>query len=117
MHHDQSSLMIAKFEVVLQRSLVEIRNLALGKAHEQVYDLADAVEFLPDLLLRWNPEQANLVRPAVSQYEAKYPASAGRYTCILDMEEQQFNQTYRPQQFCWNVDAPQDTLSGGEFSG
>jgi hypothetical protein len=98
-------LMIAKLQVILHRSLVEIRNLAGCKAHDQIHDLADAVEFLPSLVLRWDGEQACLVRPALHQYEAKYPGSAGRYTCILDMEERDFNRMYRPERYSWDVDA------------
>ena len=99
----------AKLHIILQRSLVEIRNLARTGADDQIHDLADTVEFLPLLLLRWDDEQMNLVRPALQQYELKYPDSAGRYTCVLDMEEEQFNQLYRPRQFCWNApDAASD---------
>jgi hypothetical protein len=101
-------LMIAKLHVLLQRSLVEIRNLALCEAHGQVHDLADAVESLPSLVLRWDDEQASLVRPALHQYGSKYTGSADRYTCILDMEEQEFNRLYRPERYCWDVEAAQD---------
>ena len=107
------TLMIAKLQAIAQRALVEIRSLALCKADEQVYDLADAVEFLPSLVLRWDDEQANLVRPSLHRYESKYPGSAGRYTCILDMEEQQFNQLYRAERYCWDC-APQDASQAGK---
>jgi hypothetical protein len=108
------ALMIAKLQVVLQRSLVEIRNLARCEGHGQVHDLADAVEFLPTLVLRWDDEQASLVRPALHQYESKYSGSAGRYTCILDMEEQEFNRIYRPERYGWDVEAAHDAFSEGK---
>jgi hypothetical protein len=101
----QLDLMIAKLHVVLHCSLVEIRNLARCQAHEQVHDLADTVEFFPSLIWSWNDERASLVRPALHQYEAKYPGSAGRYTCILDLEEHEFNRIYRPARYSWDVDA------------
>jgi hypothetical protein len=105
MSDNERELMIARLQIVLQRSLVEIRNLAQCKAHDQIHDLADTVEFLPSLVLRWEDEQASLVGPALHQYEAKYPGSAGRYTCILDMEEQDFNRMYRPERYSWDVDS------------
>jgi hypothetical protein len=39
--------------VILQRSFVELRNLALAQAFQQLYDLADAFEALPTLLENW----------------------------------------------------------------
>jgi hypothetical protein len=101
MTDEAQALMIAKLQIILHRSLVEIRNLSLTEASQQVYDLADAVEFLPLLVLRSDEAQAEMVRSALAQYEAKYPASAGRYTGILDMEAQLFDQLYRPRQCDW----------------
>jgi hypothetical protein len=106
--------MSAKLQVILQRSLVEIRNLARSGASAQVYDLADAVEFLPALVLRWDDERARLVHPSLHQYESKYVGSAGRYTGILDMEEEEFNRLFRPERYCWDFEAAQDTVSGEE---
>jgi hypothetical protein len=110
------ALMIAKIQFILHLSLVEIRNLARSDVREQIHDLADTVEFLPFLLLRWDDEQANLVRPSLCQYETKYPRSAGRYTCILDMEEEKFNEMYRPGQYAWDMDDATDTFSDGEVT-
>jgi len=108
------TIMMAKLQVILQRSLVEIRNLARSEAREQVYDLADAVEFLPSLVLRWDDELAHLVGPALHRYERKYPGSAGRYSCILEMEEQEFNQMYRPERYSWVSHDLENTISIGE---
>jgi hypothetical protein len=113
--HDRD-LLIAKLHVVLQLALVEIRNLALSKAHQQIHDLADAVEFLPALVLRWDTEPVNLVRPALEQYESKYPDSSCRYTGILDMDETQFNQLYRPTHYDWDIDSTQDTFTGEQVT-
>src|SRR5438046_377361 len=103
------SLMTAKLHIILQRSLVEIRNLALMRAVEQIHDLADTVEFIPALLFSWDDEQANLVRLALARYEAKYPGSAARYTAILELTGSELNALYRPQQEDWE---PSPALGG-----
>jgi hypothetical protein len=95
--------MTARIQAILHRSLVEVRNLASAGLLDQARDLADTVEFLPLLVLRWNEEQARLVRPSLLHYESKYPGSAGRYTAILDAEEDEFQQLYRARSFAWDV--------------
>jgi hypothetical protein len=98
-------LFAARFQVILQLALVEIRNLARRQAHVQIHDLADAVEFIPHVLRCWDDAQADQVRPALLQYETKYPAAACRYLGILDMEEEAFQQLYRPGEHLWDAEA------------
>jgi hypothetical protein len=97
------SLMTAQCHLIRQRSFVEIRNLALTRAVEQIHDPADTVEFIPALLFSWDDEQANRVRLALAGYEAKYPGSAARYTAILELTASEFNALYRPQPEDWEA--------------
>ncbi len=106
----ERSLMQARLNVILQRALVEIRNLTRLKAHQQIHDLADTVEFLPDLLIRWNDSIVPTVRAALQQYEARYATSAARYTSIWDMPEEEFNQAFRPATFEWDDETTRETL-------
>src|SRR4051794_10924463 len=101
MAEQQQVRMTARIQAILHRSLVEIRNLATAGLLEQAHDLADTVEFLPLLVLRWDEAQACLVRPSLLGYERKYPDSLGRYTSILDAEEQAFRQLYCADCFAW----------------
>jgi hypothetical protein len=100
---DTRSLLTAQLHLILQRALLEIRNLALTQAVEQIHDLADTVEFIPALLFSWDDEQANRVRVALARYEAKYPDSTARYTAILDLTAGELDALYRPQPEDWET--------------
>ncbi len=95
--------MAARIQAILHRSLVEVRNLASAGLLDQARDLAGSVEFLPLLVLRWDEEQASLVRPSLLHDESKYPGSAGRYTSTLDAEEDDFQGLYRARSFAWDT--------------
>ncbi len=100
----ERSLLIAKFQVICHRSLEEIRNLALCKATGQIYDLADAVEIIPQILLHWDDERANTIRSGLVKYVERYPYSAGCYVSILDMEETVFHNLYIHTTFLWDTE-------------
>jgi hypothetical protein len=100
----ERTLLVAKFQVILQLALVEIRNLARRQASAQIHDLADTVEFIPHVVRCWDDAQADLVRPALVQYETKYPDAACRYLGILNMDEEAFHQLYRPGEHVWDAE-------------
>jgi hypothetical protein len=83
-----------KLAIILQRSIVEMRNLALSGRCQQIHDLADTVEVLPCLLARWDSGQLELIREALAEYQSKYPQAAYDYLSILDMEEPVFRDVY-----------------------
>jgi len=57
---------------ILHVGLTEIRNLALGE-HEQIADLADALEILPGLLDRSEGEDKHdLIRFVLKTYQEKH---------------------------------------------
>jgi hypothetical protein len=80
-----------KLYVILQRSFIESRKLALARACQQVYDLADTFEVLPTLLENWQESHLDYVRGALAHYQAKYPETASDYLSILDMADADFD--------------------------
>jgi hypothetical protein len=84
-----------KLYVILQRSYVESRKLALARAFQQLYDLADTFEILPILLENWHENHLASVRQALADYQAKYAATACDYVSILDMNDADFDAVFR----------------------
>jgi hypothetical protein len=83
-----------KLCVILQRSFVESRKLALAGACQQIYDLADMFEVLPSLLENWQDSRLANVRGSLAEYQAKYAATASDYLSILDMTDHEFNAVF-----------------------
>lgn len=70
---------------ILHRGFTEVRNLALiGGSTEQIADLADALEIIPGMLLRWDADQWDMLRFVLKNYEDKYPTGRFDYTPYLD---------------------------------
>ena len=83
-----------KLYVILQRSYVESRKLALARACQQLYDLADTFEVLPTLLDNWQESHLDYVRGALAHYQEKYAATASDYVSILDMTDADFDAVF-----------------------
>jgi hypothetical protein len=77
----------ARLLFILHRGLVEIRNLALAAGHEQIADLADALEILPRMVEHWDQEKADLAHFVLRNYEGKYPVRSYDYEAYLDRFE------------------------------
>ena len=88
-------VLFQKLHVILHRSLVESRNLALGRNCEQLVDLADTFEIVPEMLTRWKDEDLDVVRKILANYQTKYPGAAYDYLSILDMEDTEFQSVYQ----------------------
>jgi hypothetical protein len=71
---------------ILHRGMVEARNLSYAGHSEQVADLADAMEYLPILMLKWNQHSDSweMVRHVLKTYEDKYPTGRYEYTPYLE---------------------------------
>jgi hypothetical protein len=74
---------------LLHRAWVEARLLATGGKHQQLFDLADAVETLPGYLANWSDEHLASLRFNLEKYQEKY-AAAGVFDYLA------YIQTYRP---------------------
>jgi hypothetical protein len=64
---------------ILHLGFTEARNLALAQGHQQIADLADAMEMLPRLVDECNEDEKELIRFVLKTYEEKYPKSPYNY--------------------------------------
>lgn len=71
---------------ILHRALVEARLLARAGRHDQVFDLADALEPLPAWMASWREEHLDSLRSNLSTYASKYPDAFG-YIDFIDKYE------------------------------
>jgi hypothetical protein len=85
--NDSASICHDKLLVILHRACSEVRKFIQIGASQRAYDLADAVEFIPELMLHWRPEYCESVRDALRSYQAKYSGSGFDYLSLLDMDE------------------------------
>lgn len=69
---------------VLHRALVQARNLALNGDCQQVYELADTFELLPELMERWDDSTLGRIRAILTEYECSHPQSGYEYLSLLD---------------------------------
>jgi hypothetical protein len=69
---------------VLHRSFVQARNLALKGDCQQLYDLADTFELLPELMVHWDESTLSRIRSILSEYESNHPQSGYEYVSLLD---------------------------------
>jgi hypothetical protein len=88
------AVLLQKLSIILQRGLVEVRNLALSQRCQQIYDLADTLEVLPPLLARWEDKHLAVVRDGLAHYQSKHKEAAYDYLSILDMDEAAFRDVY-----------------------
>ena len=64
---------------ILHQAFVEARLLALGQQHQQIFDLADAMEILPGFVDKCRDEDLELIRFVLKNYQEKYPESRFDY--------------------------------------
>ena len=83
-HPDQ--LLHRQLLFIVHRGLIEARMLAGGQKHQQIFDLADALENIPALLLRWEDSFLTGIVRELETYERKYP-HAFNYSSVFKWEE------------------------------
>lgn len=71
---------------ILHRGLVEARLLAQSKNHEQLFDLTDALELIPGIIVNWNEERLAVIQFSLKSYRMKYPSPSFDYLRYLDVE-------------------------------
>ena len=69
---------------ILHRAFVQARNLALKGDCQQLYDLADTFELLPELMAQWDESTLGRIRSILSEYESNHPQSGYEYLSLLD---------------------------------
>jgi hypothetical protein len=83
-----------KLLVILHTACSEIRRFVQIGALQRAYDLADAVEFIPERMLHWSPECCESIRGALGTYQAKYSGSGFDYLSLLNMSDAAFAACY-----------------------
>lgn len=83
-----------KLLLIVHMAFSEIRKLIQIGEHQRAYDLADAVEFIPELMLHWQPAHGETIRDALRCYAAKYSGSGFDYLALLEMSEADFAGCY-----------------------
>src|SRR5437773_10262365 len=69
---------------VLHRAFVQARNLALKGECQQLYDLADTFELLPELMAHWDDTTLARIRTILTDYDSSHPQSGYEYVSLLD---------------------------------
>jgi hypothetical protein len=72
---------------ILHRAFVQARNLALRGDCQQLYDLADTFELLPELMARWEETTLGRIRSILAEYESGHPESGYEYLSLLDGDD------------------------------
>lgn len=72
---------------ILHWGLVEARNLALCGKHQQISDLADALETLPSELHEWKQDSLESIRFNLKTYQEKYRGESYDYLKYLERED------------------------------
>ena len=71
---------------IVHRGLVEARLLAQAKKHEQLFDLADALEPVPGYMDNWDDRHLEIIRFNLKKYRDKYPSPSFDYSRYLDVD-------------------------------
>jgi hypothetical protein len=72
---------------VLHRAFVHARNLALQGDCQQLYDLADTFELLPELMAHWDERTLERIRSILSEFDSSHPQSGYEYLSLLERDD------------------------------
>jgi hypothetical protein len=72
---------------VLHRAFVQVRNLALAGDSQQLYELADTFELLPELMARWDETTLSRIRNILAEFESAHPHSGYEYLSLLSTDD------------------------------
>jgi hypothetical protein len=75
---------------ILHRALVQARNLALRGECQELYDLADTFELLPELMAHWDETTLDRIRSLLAEYQAGHPQSGYEYLTLLEADDNTF---------------------------
>jgi hypothetical protein len=87
MASDAVPVVQARLLRILQRAFVQARNLALAGDCQQLYDLADTFEVIPELMAHSDSTTLNRIRAILAEYQAAHPQSGYEYVSLLDGEQ------------------------------
>ena len=75
---------------ILHRAFVQARNLALRGDGQQLYELADTFELLPELMAHWDETTLGRIRSILAEYESGHLQSGYEYLSLLDGDDTAF---------------------------
>jgi hypothetical protein len=75
---------------ILHRAFVQARNLALRGDGQQLYDLMDTFELIPELMARWDETTFERIRGILAEYESGHAQSGYEYLSLLDDDDSAF---------------------------
>src|SRR6266849_3833081 len=81
----------AKLLRILHRAFVQARNLALRGDCQQLYELTDTFEILPELMAHWDETTLGRIRSILAEYESGHPQSGYEYLSLLDGDDTTFD--------------------------
>jgi len=84
------SVVQARLLRILHRAFVQARNLALRGDSQQLYELADTFELLPELMTHWDETTLARIRSILAEYESGHPQSGYEYLSLLDGDDTAF---------------------------
>lgn len=68
---------------ILHRAFVQARDLAQNGDTQQLYDLADTFELLPELMARWDETSLSRICSILAEYESAHPQCGYEYLSLL----------------------------------
>src|SRR3954447_15053729 len=86
-------LVQARLLRILHRAFVQARNLALRGDGQQLYELADTFELLPELMAHWDETTFDRIRSILAEYESAHPQCGYEYVSLLDEDGTAFQAT------------------------
>ena len=75
---------------ILHRAFVQTRNLALRGDCQQLAELADTFEVIPELMAHWDETTLARIRSILAEYEASHPHSGYEYASLLGEHDTAF---------------------------
>jgi hypothetical protein len=72
---------------IIHRGFVEARLLALGERHQQLFDLADALENFSSYVDRWEDDHLDMIRFDLKTYQDKYQGLCFDYLANLERDK------------------------------
>jgi hypothetical protein len=79
--------LVRRLLYIIHRGFVEARLLALGERHQQLFDLADALENFSSYVDHWEDDHLDMIRFNLKTYQDKYPGVSFDYLANLERDK------------------------------
>lgn len=102
---DDGDLLFRKLLQLLHEAFVEARAIGYGTGDKKLTDLGDIFEIIPQLMLRWEDGNLELIREILGEFHRKH---GGRdWKALLDMNDDEFRKRYVGP-FHWDLESPDE---------